>query len=357
MTTFETVRVAAIQAASVALDADATIEKAIGLLDEAAEAGAQLAVLPECFVSLYPDWSWTAAACADRTAFDELYARMWEEAVTIPGPRIDRLVEACARTGLHCVVGVNERESGGSFTLYNSFVVIGPGGVLHVHRKLMPTKHERMFHGQGTGDDLRVVETPFGRVGGLICWENRMPLARYLVYRGGPQIWVAPTADSSDGWIALLQTIAIESGAHVIGAPQFVDRSAFPADFPIDDAGRRRVHARRRRRRRPARRAARRPALRRGGNGRRRLRPPGRPPNAGVVRPGRALRPRRRTAAAARPAGARLSPRQACGMRASSAAPSASRTGSSSMRSSTSWKKPRTIRRSASARERPRAIR
>jgi nitrilase len=234
MTTFDTVRVAAIQTASVALDADATIEKAIGLLDEAAAAGAQLAVLPECFVSLYPDWSWTAAACADRTAFDELYARMWEEAVTVPGPRIDRLVEACARTGVHCAIGVNEREAGGSFTLYNSFVLIGPGGVLHVHRKLMPTKHERMFHGQGTGDDLRVVETPFGRVGGLICWENRMPLARYLVYRGGPQIWVAPTADSSDGWIALLQTIAIESGAHVIGAPQFVDRSAFPVDFPIE---------------------------------------------------------------------------------------------------------------------------
>ncbi len=233
MTTFDTVRVAAIQATPVVLDADATIDRAIELLDEAAEAGARLAVLPECFVSLYPDWTWTAAACADRAAFDELYARMWEEGVAIPGPRIDRLVEACGDTGIHCVVGVNERVAGGSFTLYNTLVVIGPNGVLHVHRKLMPTKHERMFHGFGTGDDLRVVETPFGRVGGLICWENRMPLARYLVYRGGPQIWVAPTADSSDGWIALLQTIAIESGAHVIGAPQFVDRRAFPADFPI----------------------------------------------------------------------------------------------------------------------------
>jgi predicted amidohydrolase len=233
MATFETVRVAAIQATPVLLDADATIEKAIGLLDAAAEAGVQLAVLPECFISLYPDWSWTAAACADRAAFDELYARMWEEGVTVPGPRIERLVEACARTGIHCAVGVNECEADGSFTLYNSLVVLGPAGVLHVHRKLMPTKHERMFHGMGDGNDLRVVETPFGRVGGLICWENRMPLARYLLYRGGPQIWVAPTADSSDGWVALLQTIAIESGAHVIGAPQFVDRSAFPAEFPI----------------------------------------------------------------------------------------------------------------------------
>jgi nitrilase len=233
MTTFETVRVAAIQATPVVLDADATIDKAIGLLEDAAETGAQLAVLPECFISLYPNWGWMAAACADRGAFDELYARMWEESVEVPGPRIDRLVETCRRTGIHCVVGVNERETGGSFTLYNSLVVLGPSGVLHVHRKLMPTKHERMFHGFGTGDDLRVVETPFGRIGGLICWENRMPLARYLVYRGGPQIWVAPTADTSDGWIALMQTIAIESGAHVVGVPQFVDGATFPPDFPI----------------------------------------------------------------------------------------------------------------------------
>jgi nitrilase len=234
VTSSGTVRVAAIQATSVVLDAGATIDKAIGLLADAAEAGAQLAVLPECFVSLYPNWGWTAAACADRSAFDELYVRMWEEAVEVPGPGIDRLVEECKRTGIHCVIGVNEREPGGSITIYNALVLLGPPGVLHVHRKLMPTKHERMFHGLGTGDDLQVVDTPFGRIGGLICWENRMPLARYLVYRGGPQIWVAPTADTSDGWIALMQTIAIESGAHVVGAPQFVDRTAFPADFPIE---------------------------------------------------------------------------------------------------------------------------
>ena len=232
MPTFNTVCVAAIQATSVVLDADATIDKAIGLLDEAADAGAQLAVLPECFVSLYPDWAWIAAACADRTAADELYARMWEESITVPGPHIDRLVEACSRTGIHCVIGVNERDADGTYTLYNSFVVLGPAGVLHVHRKLMPTKHERMFHGFGDGSDLRVVDTPFGRIGGLICWENRMPLARYLVYRGAPQLWVAPTADTSDGWIALLQTIAIESGTYAIGAPQYVERASFPADFP-----------------------------------------------------------------------------------------------------------------------------
>ena len=113
-------------------------------------------------------------------------------------------------------------------------VLIGPKGLLHKHRKLMPTQHERLFHGIGAGDDLKVVDTGAGRVGGLICWENRMPLARYALYRQGVQIWVAPTADDSDGWIAHMRAIAIESGAFVVAAPQFIPRAAFPDDFPLD---------------------------------------------------------------------------------------------------------------------------
>ena len=101
------------------------------------------------------------------------------------------------------------------------------------HRKLMPTHHERLFHGVGKGDDLQVADTPIGRIGGLICWENRMPLARYAVYRGGPQIWLAPTADDSDGWLASMRHIAIESGAFVVSVPQYIPRSAFPEDFPV----------------------------------------------------------------------------------------------------------------------------
>jgi len=111
--------------------------------------------------------------------------------------------------------------------------VLGPGGLLHKHRKLMPTQHERLFHGIGDGADLAPVDTPVGRVGGLICWENRMPLARWAVYEGGPQIWVAPTADDSDGWVASMRHIAIESGAFVVSAPQYIPGSAFPDDFPV----------------------------------------------------------------------------------------------------------------------------
>jgi nitrilase len=97
----------------------------------------------------------------------------------------------------------------------------------------MPTQHERLFHGIGAGDDLAVISAGQARVGGLICWENRMPLARYAVYRGGPQIWIAPTADDSDGWLASMRHIAIESGAFVVSAPQFIPASAFPEDFPV----------------------------------------------------------------------------------------------------------------------------
>ena len=113
-------------------------------------------------------------------------------------------------------------------------ITLGPEGLIHKHRKLMPTQHERLFHGIGAGDDLHVADTPAGRIGGLICWENRMPLARYALYRQGPQIWVAPTADDSEGWVAHMRAIAIESGAFVVAVPQYIPRSAFPDDFPID---------------------------------------------------------------------------------------------------------------------------
>src|SRR5205814_8766762 len=130
-------------------------------------------------------------------------------------------------------IGVSERERARPGTVYNTLLGLGPEGLLHRHRKLMPTMHERLFHGIRAGDDLGVVEIADARVGGLICWENRMPLARYSVYRGGPQIWLAPTADDTDGWLASMRHIAIESGAFVVSVPQFIPASAFSDDFPV----------------------------------------------------------------------------------------------------------------------------
>lgn len=231
---FETVRVAAVQATPVVLDADATVDKAVALLGEAADRGATLVVFPECFVSLYPSGAWAAKAASWSAAGDELWDRMWASSVDIDGPLIDRLAKACAERAVHVAIGVNEREDRRPGSLYNTLLIIGAEGVLHRHRKLMPTMHERVFHGVGAGDDLGVVDLPgVARVGGLICWENRMPLARWAVYQGGPQIWLAPTADDSDGWIASMRHIAIEAGAFVVSVPQFIPASAFPADFPL----------------------------------------------------------------------------------------------------------------------------
>ncbi|HZH23463.1 MAG TPA: carbon-nitrogen hydrolase family protein [Solirubrobacteraceae bacterium] len=231
MTELRTVRVAALQATPVLLDAEATVAKACRLLGEAAAEGAELAVLPETFVSLYPSNAWAREA-ASFGGHDELWERMWASSVDVPGPLVDTLAAACAEHRVHCAIGVNERESDRPGTLYNTLLLIGPDGLLHKHRKLMPTLHERVFHGLGAGGDLDVTDTPVGRVGGLICWENRMPLARWAVYQGGPQIWVAPTADDSDGWLASMRHIAIESGAFVVSVPQYIPGSAFPDDFP-----------------------------------------------------------------------------------------------------------------------------
>jgi predicted amidohydrolase len=232
MASFEPVVIAAVQATPVILDADATVDKAVRLIGEAAAEGAQLVVLPETFISVYPSNAWAHQA-ARFGGSDELWERMWASSVEVPGPLVDRLVAACGEHSVHCAIGVNERELDRPGTLYNTLLLLGPSGVLWKHRKLMPTHQERVFHGIGAGDDLEVTDTPLGRVGGLICWENRMPLARYAVYEHGPQIWVAPTADDSDGWIASMRHIAIESGAHVVSVPQYIPASAFPDDFPV----------------------------------------------------------------------------------------------------------------------------
>jgi nitrilase len=243
MTTFPTVRVAAIQATPVILDAEGCVEKAERLLHEAADRDVQLAVLPECFIPLYPSTGWAHGAGAFE-GWGELWERLWANAVDVPGPLVDRLVAVCRERELFCVIGVNERESVRPGTLYNTALYLGPSGLLARHRKLMPTQHERLFHGIGAGDDLTVIEAAGARVGGLICWENRMPLARYRVYREGPQIWVAPTADDSDVWLATMRHIAIESGAFVVSVPQFIPASAFPDDFPVPLASRDEVFGR-----------------------------------------------------------------------------------------------------------------
>ena len=221
--------IAAIQATPVFLDRDATIEKMGRLAKEAAANGAALAVFPEAFVPTYPDWVWRTTPWAD----GDWYARLAEQSVDVPGPACDAIGAIAAEHGIYLAAGVNERAGG---TIYNTLLYFGPGGALLAkHRKLMPTGGERLVWGQGDGSTLSVIDTPFGRVGGLICWENYMPLARAAMYEQGIDVWLAPTWDNSDVWVPSMRHIAREGRCYVVGVNSCLRGSDVPADLPGRD--------------------------------------------------------------------------------------------------------------------------
>lgn len=226
----KTVKAAAVQATPVFLDREATVEKACKLVVEAGNEGAGLIVFPETFIPTYPDWVWRGNVW-DET-FGALYRRLLENAVEVPGPATDAIGKAARQARAYVSVGVNEREPNGG-TIYNTQVTIGPDGtVIGKHRKLMPTGGERLVWGMGDGSTLMVYETPFGRLGGLTCWENYMPLARFAMYAKGVDVWVAPTWDQGDTWVATLRHIAKEGRVWVIGVAPLLRGSDVPDDVP-----------------------------------------------------------------------------------------------------------------------------
>ncbi len=226
-----TVTAAAVQASPVFLDRDATVDKAVGLIGEAAAAGAQLVAFPEAYVPTYPDWVWRTTPWADGPA--HWYQRLLHQAVTIPSRSTEVLGKAASAHGVHVAIGVNELVGS---TLYNTLLWFGSDGeVLGRHRKLMPTGAERLIWGYGDGSTLSVFNTPIGRLGGLICWENYMPLARYDLYRQGIDIYVAPTWDNSDAWVPTMRHIAKEGRMHVIGVTYCMKGSDIPHDIPGRD--------------------------------------------------------------------------------------------------------------------------
>jgi nitrilase len=223
---------AAVQAAPVFLDRDATVDKAVGLLKEAGGQGARLVAFPETFVPTYPDWVWRSSPWADGPS--NWYERLLDQSVVVPSPATDALAGAAEKAGCYLSIGVNEREERGS-TLYNTQLWFGPdGALLGKHRKLMPTGGERLVWGMGDGSDLVVFDTELGRLGGLTCWENYMPLARYALYDQGIDVHIAPTWDNSDVWVPTLRHIAKEGRVFVIGV-NFCLRGS---DIPHDIAGR-----------------------------------------------------------------------------------------------------------------------
>lgn len=226
--------VAIIQRAPVLLDREATIARAVQWVAEAAAAGASLIVLPESFIPGYPSWVWRLAPGRDGVVMGQIHARLQANAVDVEGGDLAELCEAARAHQVTVVCGVNERDRAhGGATLYNSVVVLGADGtVQNRHRKLMPTNPERMVHGFGDASGLRVVDTPAGRVGTLICWENYMPLARYALYAQGVEVYVAPTYDSGDGWISTMRHIALEGRCWVVGSGTVLRASDIPDDFP-----------------------------------------------------------------------------------------------------------------------------
>ncbi len=228
------VRAAVVQAAPVLLDREATTKKVCRLLEEAARQGARLVVFPEAMIPAYPRGMSFGTVVGSRSpAGRRAYARYWEQSVDVPGPVTEAIGETARRGGVYAAVGVIERAArhhGG--TLYCTLLYFGPDGrLLGKHRKLKPTGAERLVWGEGDGSTITVVQTEFGTVGGLICWENYMPLARMAMYAKGVDIYLAPTADPRDSWQATIRHVACEGRCFVLSCNQFLSRSLFPRDW------------------------------------------------------------------------------------------------------------------------------
>ena len=229
-------RIAVVQASSVFLDLEASLDKASGLIREAAGKGARLVVFPEAFLPGYPVWVWFMPG-GHTHPLRELYTELHANAVSIPGPATEVLGAVAAECAITVAIGVNERNSEASdSTLFNTLLYVGPDGrVLGRHRKLIPTAAEKLVWGRGDGSDLEVYELPFGRLGGLICWENYMPLARYALTAWGAQIHAAPTWDRGEPWLSTMRHVAKEGRVFVLGSCQAFHMDDIPNRYAFKE--------------------------------------------------------------------------------------------------------------------------
>lgn len=229
------IKAAVVQAAPILFDTPRTVEKLTALTRDAAGRGADLVVFPEAFVGGYPKGLDFGARLGSRSPEGrEEFRRYFDSAIDLPGPEATRIGEAAREAGVHLVVGVIERDGG---TLYCSTLTYAPSGkLLYKHRKLMPTALERLVWGFGDGSTIGVVDTPIGRIGSVICWENYMPLLRAAMYAQGVELYCAPTVDDRDAWLPTMRAIALEGRCFVVSACQYFTRADGPADFaPIQD--------------------------------------------------------------------------------------------------------------------------
>ena len=222
-------KVACVQATPVIFDLEASVDKVINLTREAAGLGCKMVVFPETFIPGYPAGLGFGTVVGSRTqAGREQFKEYWQSSVEVPGIHTDKLAECAGENQVFLTVGVTERDTINK-TLYCSLLYFGPDGtLLGKHRKLKPTAAERLVWGEGDGSTLCTFDTEIGKLGGLICWENYMPLARMAMYKMGVEIYVAPTADSRQTWNASMQHIACEGRCYVIGCNQYFTKSDFP---------------------------------------------------------------------------------------------------------------------------------
>jgi nitrilase len=226
---------AVVQAAPVGFDVPRTLDKLADLTADAGRRGAKIALFPEAFVSAYPRGLDFGAQVGMRSAEGrDMFRRYFEASIPVPGPETERIGEAARAAGLHLVVGVIERDAA---TLYCTALFFDPTGALRAkHRKIMPTAMERLIWGMGDGSTLSVVDSPLGRIGAVICWENYMPLLRTAMYAKGVEIYCAPTVDCRRTWAPSMRHIAAEGRCFVLSACQYARRSDYPRDYPIDPA-------------------------------------------------------------------------------------------------------------------------
>ncbi len=234
----ESVRVAVVQAASVIMDREATVEKAVVLTAQAAEKGADIIVFPEAFIPCYPRGLTFKTFVGSRSAEGRAdWERYLANSVPVPSKTTDTLGKAAQKANAYLSIGVIERDTEfNQSTVYCTVLFFGPDGkLLGKHRKLKPTASERLIWGEGDGSTLTVVDTPYGKMGAMICWENYMPLARAAMYAKGVDLYLAPTADARDEWQCTLRHIAVEGRCFVIGCNQFTTKDMYPTDLACYD--------------------------------------------------------------------------------------------------------------------------
>jgi nitrilase len=231
---FSLVKVAVIQKAPVLFNKKATLDETVNIIQEVAREDVQLALFPEAYIPAYPRGLSFGTVIGSRSDEGrEIWQLYWENAINIPGKTTKIIGEAVKKANIYLAIGVIEKDLRGKGTLYCSILYFAPDGqILGKHQKLKPTAAERIIWGEGDGTTLTVLDTDIGRIGGLICWENYMPLARMSMYNKGVDIYLAPTADARESWQSTLKHIACEGRCFVLGCNQYVTKSMYPQHLP-----------------------------------------------------------------------------------------------------------------------------